>query len=257
MAYSTTVTGVTGAVLTAAQWNSGVRDNFAALWVFTTAGDLIYATSSTTAARLAFTPYGILTGGATVPAWLAPPATGIGFMYQPAAGVAAYVSAITGYKFPRLNSDCSAAELFKQAETVLAYRSTNLSISASIAETAIAFNADVEDTNWHNTVTNTDRITPVSDGRYICRATIVVSNASGTTIDSMTIKIKTSTGEYLGEATLVNLVNGGTYAFNIQSRKFELTAGQYFICTTERSNDTTTGILVLADVSWLEVERVR
>lgn len=53
MSYTAHPTVVTGQTWTAANQNTYVRDNLAALWVFTTAGDLIYATSSSVAARLA------------------------------------------------------------------------------------------------------------------------------------------------------------------------------------------------------------
>jgi hypothetical protein len=53
MSYSSGFTAVTGATYTAAQYNTYTRDNFSALWVYTTAGDLAYATSATTLGRLA------------------------------------------------------------------------------------------------------------------------------------------------------------------------------------------------------------
>lgn len=72
MAFSSGFTAVTGATFLASQYNTYVRDNFTAIWVFTTAGDMIYATSSTVAARLAIgSPRQVLrvnTGG-TAPAW--------------------------------------------------------------------------------------------------------------------------------------------------------------------------------------------
>lgn len=53
MAYTSGFTAVTGATYTAAQYNTNVRDNFAAVWVGTTAGDQDYYTSSTAKSRLA------------------------------------------------------------------------------------------------------------------------------------------------------------------------------------------------------------
>jgi len=53
MAYSSGFTAVTGATYTAAQYNTNTRDNFTAIWVYTTAGDIAYATGATTLARLA------------------------------------------------------------------------------------------------------------------------------------------------------------------------------------------------------------
>jgi len=52
MAFNNSFTAVTGATYTAAQYNTHVRDNLTAIWVFTTAGDTVYATSSTALVRL-------------------------------------------------------------------------------------------------------------------------------------------------------------------------------------------------------------
>lgn len=46
-------TAVTGAIYTDAQYNTNVRDNWAAFWVGTQAGDIDYYDSATTKARLA------------------------------------------------------------------------------------------------------------------------------------------------------------------------------------------------------------
>ncbi len=53
MAYSAVPTVVTGDSWSAANHNTYLRDNLAALWPFTTAGDLAYASSATALARLA------------------------------------------------------------------------------------------------------------------------------------------------------------------------------------------------------------
>ncbi len=53
MAYDSSFTAVVGATYTAAQYNTHVRDNFTAIWVYTTAGDIAYASSATALARLA------------------------------------------------------------------------------------------------------------------------------------------------------------------------------------------------------------
>ena len=70
MAFNNGFTAVTGATYTAAQYNTYVRDNFTALWPYTTAGDMMYATSATASARLAKVTGGILYGGASAPAYL-------------------------------------------------------------------------------------------------------------------------------------------------------------------------------------------
>lgn len=52
MSFNNSFTAVTGATYTAAQYNTHTRDNFTAIWVYTTAGDIAYATSATALARL-------------------------------------------------------------------------------------------------------------------------------------------------------------------------------------------------------------
>lgn len=53
MAFNNSYTAVTGGTLSAAQWNTYVRDNFSAVFAYTTAGDMVYATSGSALARLA------------------------------------------------------------------------------------------------------------------------------------------------------------------------------------------------------------
>lgn len=70
MAFNNSFTAVTGATYTAAQYNTHTRDNFAAVWVYTTAGDISYATSATTLARLGIgTEYYVLRSASGIPAW--------------------------------------------------------------------------------------------------------------------------------------------------------------------------------------------
>ena len=77
MAYSSGFTAVTGATYTAAQYNTNTRDNFTAIWVYTTAGDIAYATGATTLARLGIGAAGaILKSTGSAPAWLAIGANG-------------------------------------------------------------------------------------------------------------------------------------------------------------------------------------
>ena len=71
MAYNNSFTAVTGATYTAAQYNTYVRDNFTAIWVGTTAGDLNYYTSATAKTRLAIGTAGqILMSSGSAPTWV-------------------------------------------------------------------------------------------------------------------------------------------------------------------------------------------
>lgn len=255
MSYTSGFTAVTSATYTAAQYNTYVRDNFAALWVFNAAGDLIYATSGATAARLALVAGGILYAGASAPAWLPKPGSGLGFLYQTSGNAPGYASSTLPYGMPRINGGGTAGEIFVQSETSRAYRSSNLN-SSSTAETAILFNAEDEDSNWHDNVTNSERITPISSGRYRVRGAMRITNASGVNIDSITLYIKTSTALVLGATTIVNFVDGATLYLSVTGYTFDLTAGQYFTLTTSRSN-VTTGVTINQNSTWLEVQRVR
>lgn len=76
MAYATVPTVATGDSWSAAQHNTYIKNNFAALWPYTTAGDMAYATSSSTLTRI---PIGTenqmmqISGG--VPTWGAAPSS--------------------------------------------------------------------------------------------------------------------------------------------------------------------------------------
>lgn len=71
MAFNNSFTAVTGATYTAAQYNTYVRDNLTSIWVYTTAGDLAYATGSTTLARLAIGANGyLLSSTGSAPQWV-------------------------------------------------------------------------------------------------------------------------------------------------------------------------------------------
>lgn len=71
MAFNTVPTVASGDSWTSSQHNTYIKDNMTALWPYTTAGDLAYATSSSTLGRLANTAGGLLYGDTSAPAWLA------------------------------------------------------------------------------------------------------------------------------------------------------------------------------------------
>lgn len=71
MSITTVPSVVTGQTYSAANYNTQVRDNINGIWVLTTAGDMLYATGATGAARLALVTGGLLKGGASAPEYLA------------------------------------------------------------------------------------------------------------------------------------------------------------------------------------------
>jgi hypothetical protein len=73
MAFTTHPTVVPGDTWTASNQNTYIKDNFDALWVGTTRGDIDFYSSATSKSRLPLTAGGILYGGSLDPAWLAKP----------------------------------------------------------------------------------------------------------------------------------------------------------------------------------------
>jgi hypothetical protein len=72
MAWTAPFTAVTGNTILASQWNTSGRDNLNAIWVYTNQGDISYATSGTSLARLAIgANKGILTSNGSIPVWAA------------------------------------------------------------------------------------------------------------------------------------------------------------------------------------------
>lgn len=77
MAYTVVPSVVTGQTYSAANYNTYVKSNFDAVWKYTTAGDIVYATDAASLARLALGGVGsLLRAGASAPNWLAVGAQG-------------------------------------------------------------------------------------------------------------------------------------------------------------------------------------
>ena len=70
MAFTTVPTVATGDLWSAAQHNTYIKDNFAAVWVGSAAGDIDYYTAATTKTRLAAVNGGMLISSASAPSWL-------------------------------------------------------------------------------------------------------------------------------------------------------------------------------------------
>lgn len=76
MSFNNSFTAVTGATYTAAQYNTHVRDNLTAIWVYTTQGDIAYASSATALARLGIGANNttVLMPASGIPSWSHSPA---------------------------------------------------------------------------------------------------------------------------------------------------------------------------------------
>lgn len=71
MSFNNSFTAVTGATYTAAQYNTYVRDNFTALWPYTTAGDIAVATGAASLTRLGIAAAGwFLKSNGSTPVWV-------------------------------------------------------------------------------------------------------------------------------------------------------------------------------------------
>lgn len=106
MAWSAPATAVANTFLTAAFWNTQVRDNLleTAPAKAAAAGDSFYATAANAIARLAAGATGSLKyqAAGAVPAWLAPGASNGGLLQQ-AAGLPSWLQPVA-YRMPRANT---------------------------------------------------------------------------------------------------------------------------------------------------------
>lgn len=100
MAYATVPTVATSDSWTASQHNTYIKDNFSAVWVGTTAGDMEYYTGATAKTRLALSAGGLLYAGASAPAYL--PLVANGILYG-GASAPAYLAAGANYTFLKSN----------------------------------------------------------------------------------------------------------------------------------------------------------
>ena len=100
---------VTNQVITAAHGNTYWRDNEAAHWPYTAAGDMAYATAADALSRLAAVDGGILKSGAAAPSWLAAGAAG-SMMYNNGASTPAWLAAAAAGKVLQMNAGGTAPE---------------------------------------------------------------------------------------------------------------------------------------------------
>lgn len=147
MAFNNAFTAVVGATYTAAQYNTHVRDNFTAVWVYTTAGDIVYATSATALARLG------------------KPAS-LGFLINDNAGIPSWFTGGSALNILRKNSVNGAFEWASQTQLCVVKNSIDFSHTSG----AISWDTDEIDVDgWHTT---TSRITVPLTGVYAVGAAL-------------------------------------------------------------------------------------
>lgn len=237
MAYTSGFTAVTGAVFTAAQYNTNVRDNFSAVWVYTSAGDIVYAASSTTLARLGIGAAGtVLKSTGSAPAW-----DTVAALLQATAMVAsqaigdlmygngaAAISRLGIGAAGKVLKSTGSAPAWDDITTVNAC-SVSMNSDLPIANaTYVAINWFIEeyDTNsMHSVASNQDRITIVETGYYAIMFQAVFDVANAGLREALVQKNGTTTLWKVSEGTVgfardCLIVSGIEY----------LTAGDYVSC---------------------------
>jgi hypothetical protein len=209
MAFDNSYTAVTGGTLSAAQWNTHVRDNFTAVWPYTTAGDIVYATSSTTLTRLAppasdsLLTYDL---SATAPVWLAS-------------------SSDNALKFLRVKSTGDEFE----------FASGGISTTDHYDATGHNYSANV----WRDMPNSEITITPAQTSTVIVQGSLFGNCGSGSQNAQFRVRIDTTDGDYIGQANdttyfnmpLTALFSGVTAASHtIKLREFqEFNGNTYYI----------------------------
>lgn len=189
MAYTSGFSAVTGAVFTAAQYNTNVRDNFTAIWVYTTAGDISYATGATTLARLAKpSVLSFLTNSSSgVPAWAS---AGLihKFGYATSTTVVSTTS-VTGVDITGLTFNLTTT----QTCTIVLWMFASVYLTGGTATQASMILGSIGGTNqtWDNSTPRTYsgshapiahifRRTGVTAGTITCKALLAVTDGSRT-----------------------------------------------------------------------------
>lgn len=207
MAFDNNFTAVTGATYTAAQYNTHTRDNLTAIWVYTTSGDMSYATSSTTLARLGIGSTGaIMRVSAGAPSWLA-----VG----------------NNYEVLKTASGVPAWSPFLQYATV--YRASNLAFSSGSGAT-IGWTAETADAQgWHDNSTNNTRITVTDAGLYVPFVSIYFNRDSGGSgTFEMSAKVQLNGVDTANKITTFNETTLTTKQFTFGGVPVSATAAQYF-----------------------------
>jgi hypothetical protein len=193
MAYGITPKVAFGDLWTAAQHNAFIKDNFAAAIpdIFTTVGDMAYASVADAAARLAIGTNNqafCVNSGATAPEWVTLSFVG-----------------------------CSV------------YRSSDQTGIVDSTPTNVLFNAENFDTDgFHSTSTNTDRITIPSgeDGLYLlCAMVEWIDNLGGVHAIRLKKNGTTYLGEGAGDSLVTTSTDEGTYVMAVA----DLDASDYVV----------------------------
>ncbi len=203
MAFDNSYTAVTGGTLSAAQWNTHVRDNFTAAWPYTTAGDISYATSATTLNRLA---------GATANAFL---------QYTSSDNAPEWIESSTdsAYKFLRQNSTGTGFE----------FVSSGLGIDNHYDNTGHTYNSTTERDMPNSSLS----VTVNQTSTVIVHGWVLISTSTGNQQAELIVNIDgtSSSGESLFEGS-----SRGITPVSIVGYQTGVTAGTKTVKIRERQN---------------------
>ncbi len=221
MAITLVPSAITGQTLSAAMWNTQVRDNLNGYFVFTTAGDMIYATGASALARLGLVVGGLMYGGASAPAWLAPPLVD-SFVKNTIAGVPSYqaISQIAGL----LHTNGSAFTNTMRTTTSTSYASmspvfkVDLTLAVQCTILAFAFGIGKKNSGSYdgNFILSINGTNDVNDNTRVKSTAITpfitMFKLAGVAAGTRTVELKFKTGS-AGDETIMDSCQIYAFAF--------------------------------------------
>lgn len=171
MSYNVVPTVANGDSWSAAQHNTYIKNNFAAVWPYTTIGDIAYATASNTLGRLGIGGLGaILRSTGSAPAWVASPATRS--ILQHNATNPSWLATGSALQMLRVNAAANAFEWFSQTAIGAHVARVAAQSISNNALTAISFDTELWDSSSVWTVTTPTKLFIPTTGKYLVTGTI-------------------------------------------------------------------------------------
>lgn len=213
---STVPTVANGDSWSAAQQNTYLRDNIEALWPYTTAGDIAYATASNQLARL---------GKPSVDSVLKNTGTG--------------------------TLSWLAISDFLHFASV--YHNTTQNVPTA-TPTAIVFNSEYsDDQGWHSTSSNTSRITVTANGYYQVSCYLLYTSTGGSGFYWDTIELRRN-GSIVAKDRRKQELDAYDKMFSVTFPIIAVNAGQYLEIYLEQNSGGTRTIVAGAMMSVLRVK---
>lgn len=215
MSFATVPTVANGDSWSAAQHNTYLRDNLAALFPYTAAGDIAYASAANALSRLAKPSVDSIlkNTSAGTPSWLA------------------------------LTDVISFASV---------YHNTTQNFTTGVYA-AMAFNSEYSDIpGWHSTSVNTSRMTVAANGYYqaSCTFKYAAVGGSGTYWDTVDLRVN---GGTVADDRRLHGVDAFSKIFAVTFPILAMTAGQYAEIYLEQTSGGTRAVQANAAFSLLRV----